>query len=179
MVEVATYEKMKQFVGFTDADAKNLTELAPVFAKHGPALTDGFYATLGKYEETQAIISGRVDSLKATHTQWMAQLFAGDYGPSYFERRMKIGLVHVKVGIPPHFVEGVMDVIRTGGLAAIFAEVEDRGRALAGAQSLLKLLDLDLMIINLAYGEERLERLTAFTGFSRRLIENCINKAKK
>ncbi|MCA9493343.1 MAG: hypothetical protein KC621_25605, partial [Myxococcales bacterium] len=75
--------------------------------------------------------------------------------------------------------EGVMDVIRTGGLAAVFAEMEDRAQAIACSQALLKLLDLDLLIINLAYGEERLERLTAFTGFSRRLIENCINKAKK
>ena len=37
-------------------------------------------------------------------------------------------------------------------------------------------LDLDLLVINLAYGEERLERLTRFTGMSRKLIERCIRK---
>lgn len=179
MVDMTTYEKMKEFIGFGPQDAENLKLLGPVFAKHGPGLTDGFYATLDRYPETASIIEGRVDGLKRTHAQWMKELFDGDYGPAYFERRMRIGLVHVKVGIEPHFVEGVMDVIRTGGLAAIFAEMDDKSQAIACSQSLLKLLDLDLMIINLAYGEERLERLTAFTGFSRKLIENCIKKAKK
>jgi hypothetical protein len=179
MVDMTTYDKMKEFIGFGPQDAENLKALAPVFAKHGAELTEGFYRTLGNYAETRSIIDGRVESLKRTHTQWMAELFSGDYGEAYFERRMRIGLVHVRVGIEPHFVEGVMDVIRTGGLAAIFVEIDDKAQAVACSQSLLKLLDLDLMIINLAYGEERLERLTAFTGFSRRLIENCIKKAKK
>ena len=45
--------------------------------------------------------------------------------------------------------------------------------------SLVKVLDLDLMIINLAYGEERLERLSSFTGMSRKLLERCVTQAKK
>ncbi|MCB9675650.1 MAG: hypothetical protein H6737_11065 [Alphaproteobacteria bacterium] len=173
------YEKMKTFVGFTDQDAANLKKLGPVFEKHGPALTDGFYTTLEQFPETAQIIAGRVDSLKATHGRWMGELFGGEYGMPYFDSRMRIGMVHVKVGIAPYFVEGVMDVIRTGGLAAIFTELDDRQEAIDCSGSLLKILDLDLLVINLAYGEERLDRLTAFTGFSRRLIENCIKQAKK
>lgn len=173
-----TYEEMKTFVGFSDADAQNLVKLAPIFEKHGPGMTDAFYATLFRYPDTAKIIEGRVDGLKKTHNRWMTELFKGDYGQGYFEGRYKIGLVHVKVAIDPFYVEGVMDVIRTAGIAAIFAEMEDRASAIACTQSLLKILDLDLLVINLAYGEERLNRLTGFTGFSRKLIENCIKKGK-
>lgn len=174
-----TYDQMKEFVGFTDADAANLKKLAPVFAKHGPGMTDAFYATLAHYPATAKIIDGRIAALKTTHTQWMVELFEGDYGPAYFERRYKIGLVHVKVAIDPHYVEAVMDVIRTAGVAAIFTEMEDRQEAIACTQSLLKILDLDLLVINLAYGEERIDRLTAFTGVGRRLLEACIKKGAK
>lgn len=173
------YGDMKNFVGFTEADAANLVTLGPVFAKHGPGMTDAFYETLQRFPETLKIIDGRVDALKRTHIRWMGELFAGDYGQSYFDSRYKIGMVHVKVGIDPYFVEAVMDVLRTAGLAAIFTEVEDRGQAVAGAQSLLKVLDLDLLVINLAYGEERMTRLAGFTGFSRRLIENCVRQGRK
>lgn len=176
--QLAIYEEMKRFVNFNEEDAANLKLLRPVFEKHGQSLTDGFYDTLARFPETAGIIEGRVEALKKTHGTWMLELFGGEYGEAYFNSRMKIGTIHVKVGISPYFVEGVMDVIRTGGMAAIFAEL-DKDTALKGAQSLLKVLDLDLMIINVAYSEERLGRLTAFTGFSRKLIENCIQRAAK
>jgi hypothetical protein len=176
---VDVFTTMKEFVGFSDLDAANLREIGPLFERHGGSLTDGFYETLARYPATASLLEGRVDALKTTHRRWMSELFQGEYGQAYYESRMRIGMVHVKVGIDPYFVEGVMDVIRTGGLAIVFAEVADRGRAVACARSLLRLLDLDLLIINLAYGEERLNRLTAFTGFGRRLIENCIRKGGK
>ena len=50
-------------------------------------------------------------------------------------------------------------------------------KALTG--SLLKVLDLDLAIINLSYQEDRLDRLSDFTGMKRALIENIIKIPKK
>ena len=50
----------------------------------------------------------------------------------------------------------------------------DPARRAACACSLLRVLDLDVMIINLAYGDERLARLSEFTGMSRKLIERCV-----
>ena len=44
--------------------------------------------------------------------------------------------------------------------------------------SYCKIIDLDLILINLAYNEERLDRLSAVTGMRRNLIENLV-KARK
>lgn len=173
------FEALKRFVEFSDEDAENLGSLASIVEAHGPALTDHFYETLGAVEATAKIIAGRVEGLKKTHRQYMVELTAGDYGPSYFERRARIGQVHVAMGIDPRFVEGVMSVIRVGMLKAMAEEISDPAELAAKAGSFIKLCDLDLAIINLAYGEERLDRFSNFTGMSRRLIENVITMPKK
>lgn len=168
------FETMKRFVGFTDQDAANLVALAPVFARHGPGITDRFYATLVEYPETARMIEGRVDALKATHARWMAGLFGGDYGQSYFEERLRIGATHVRVGLDPSWVEGVVSMLRGEGLEAIQGEIADPATAVSLTRSYLRILDLDLFIIGAAYAAERLERLSKFTGMNKRLIENVI-----
>lgn len=165
---------LKDFIGFEESDADNLRALAPIFERHGPTLTDAFYAKLALVPETARLIDGRVDALKQTHAQWMRELFAGEYGDAYFERRWKIGLTHVRVGVPPHYVEAVVSFLRTESEHALKGEFSDPAALVAHHASLVKILDLDLMIINLAYAEERVDRLCSFTGMSRKLIERCI-----
>lgn len=170
------YNEMKDFVSFGDEDVANLVALAPVFAKHGPTITDAFYANLMRFESTSKLIEGRVDALKKTHHRWMGELFQGSYDEAYFENRIRVGKAHVRVGLDPQYVEGVMTFLRTEGCAVIHRETGDADRAEKLCASLTKILDLDLAVINLAYAEERLDRLTAFTGMSRRLLERCISK---
>lgn len=176
--DLSEFEEMKRFLSFDESDVANLRELGPLFARHGARITDDFYDVLGKFAATSKLIEGRVDGLKKTHGRWMGELFAGEYGAAYFEGRMRIGMVHVKIGLPPWYVEAVMNLIRTHGHLAIVEEVGEVKRVDALYRSLIKILDLDLMIINLAYAEERLDRMSSFTGMSRKLIENVINRAK-
>lgn len=173
-VQYSEFEAMKSFVDFNDADVANLKALAPLVESEGKAITDHFYETLGAVPETAKIIEGRVEALKSTHRRYMGEMVAGEYGESYFESRSKVGQVHVKMGIDPRFVEGVMSVIRTGILAALAESTGDAADLAAKAGSFIKLCDLDLAIINLAYNEERLDKFSEFTGMSRRLIENVI-----
>lgn len=173
------FEALKRFIEFSDEDVQNLASLADVVESHGPALTDHFYETLGSVPETARIIEGRVESLKRTHRQYMKELTAGEYGDSYFERRARIGQVHVKMGIDPRFVEGVMSVIRAGMLKAMAEVIDEPSELAAKASSFIKLCDLDLAIINLAYNEERLDRFSEFTGMKRKLIENVITMPKR
>lgn len=173
------YERLKQFLAFGPEDIANLVSLQPIAAKHGGTITDAFYVRLAEVPETAKLIEGRVDALKQTHRQWMMGLVGGDYGPAYLASRWRIGLAHVRIGLDPYWVEGVMSFIRTKLIEAIGTEIADPREATAKAASLLKVCDLDLLVINLSYGEDRLERLTAFTGMKRNLIENIIRIPKK
>ncbi len=174
---IEVFNELKQFVGFDDeVDGQRLERLAPVFAEHGPTLTDAFYQRLQAHPGTAGQIAGRVDTLKQTHARWMAELFAGAYQVDYFHRRHRIGLVHVRVGVLPRWCAGIISFLRTCSLPIVLNSFSDRSEGAAHYGSLVKILDLDLMVINLAYEEERLRRLATFTGMSRKLIERCITK---
>lgn len=177
MSEQQLFSELKSFIGFVAEDAQNLRTLAPVFAEHGQEITDGFYDRLAATPETAPLIEGRVDQLKQTHMRWMASLFQGEYGDAYLQERWRIGLVHVRVGIPPWWVEAVMSYLRSAGLGLVSASFPGP-EGIALGQSLLKILDIDLWIINLAYNDERLARLSSFTGMSRKLMERCVIQGK-
>lgn len=178
MTMYEAYEEMKNFLDFGEADVGRLAALQPLFAEHGPAITDRFYETLQQTPATAKFIEGRVDALKRTHRTWMAELFSGDYGEAYFERRRRIGEVHVKIGLSPQFVEGVMSSIRTEGAQLIFSQTS-ADDAPAHFASLTKILDLDLIVINLAYADERIELMCSVTGMRRKLVENLIRQGSK
>lgn len=174
-----TYEQMKRFLAFDEADAGRLQALAPVFAERGPAITDAFYDALGSMPATAAIIEGRVDALKATHIRWMGTLFAGDYGRAFFDQQYRIGEIHVANNILPEFVEGVTTTLRLGGRRVIVEEVGRTEEAYASIDALTKLLDLCLLTINLAYQKERITRISAMTGMSGKLLENLVRTGGK
>lgn len=180
MVSYEQFVWAKEFMGFDDAvDGQHLADLAPLVAEHGAAITDEFYAVLGRTEATAPVIEGRVDSLKKTHARYLGELVAGDYGEAYFESRKKVGEVHVMVGIKPHWVESVMNFIRSGLTALVVRHIDDPDEREAKSKAVLRICDLDLLVINFAYAEERLDRLTGFTGMSRKLIERVINLPPK
>lgn len=174
----AIFDEIKNFIGFGDDDVAALKSLAPVFAARGAALTDAFYVKLASNPEQNRLIEGRVDALKRTHNRWMSELFAGEYGEAYFQNRWKIGLAHVRVGVRPWWVEAVTSFLRTEGVALLAAEIADPEQRTRCAQALVKILDIDLMIINLAYADDTIDRLSNFTGMSRKLIERCVQLKK-
>jgi len=174
----AILQEIKDFIGFTDADVTALRAIAPTFATHGAAITDLFYVKLARDPEQSKLIEGRVDALKRTHNRWMSQLFAGEYGEAYFDDRWRIGLTHVRVGVKPWWVEAVTSFLRTEGVGLLTHEIADPQQRVGSVQALIKILDIDLMIINLAYSQETIERLSQFTGMSRKLIERCVQLKK-
>jgi hypothetical protein len=171
----AIFQEIKDFIGFTDADAASLQAhradlRGPRGRDHRPVLRQA----RRQPGAGPKLIEGRVDALKRTHNRWMSELFAGTYEAAYFEDRWRIGMTHVRVGVKPWWVEAVSSFLRTEGVALLSREIDDPALRLGGLQALVKILDIDLMIINLAYSQETVDRLSQFTGMSRKLIERCI-----
>jgi Protoglobin len=174
----AVFQELKNFIGFTDDDVAALKAMAPIFAVKGAAITDLFYVKLAADPEQNKLIEGRVEALKRTHNRWMSELFAGAYGEAYFADRWKIGLTHVRVGVKPWWVEAVTSFLRTEGFRLLSSEMSDPAERTRSVQALIKILEIDLMIINLAYSDETIDRLSQFTGMSRKLIERCVQLKK-
>ncbi|MDQ6993032.1 MAG: protoglobin domain-containing protein [Mariprofundus sp.] len=99
----------KAFVGFTDEDASLLKSLAPLIAQHADNIVDGFYDNVARYQMLKDIISSSgstIERLKGTQKKYLLELFGGEYGEGYFERRLNIGVVHNKIGLTPQWYLG-------------------------------------------------------------------------
>ncbi len=163
------FDKAKAFSRFEELYAPILPGLKNAIMEHQAEITDAFYDELSKDDVAAKTIAGRVDQLKASHKAWIEELFDGDYGDAYFERRYKIGEVHVKAKIEPYYVEVVTSFLRRAFAEKLAPEGSQ------AVQAALAILDLDAMIIIGAYHEDRMRRMSEVTGMNRNLLENLMS----
>ena len=140
-------------------DQSILGQLLPLIEPHLPAVTDAFYALLQSDAQTAPYLEGRIDALKATHLAWIKDIFNGEYADAFIARQEKIGEVHVKVRVPPHFVASSMSYLRAA-LPTLIQDVEnDKQRSTQAIKTLMQVLDLCQYLIDRKYSETLMDNL--------------------
>jgi methyl-accepting chemotaxis protein len=105
----AEREARLRFIGFTDQDARILRDIGPLVEPHADRIVDAFYNNISAYPHLLDVVSragSSVERLKAKQRSYLLELFAGDYGESYFDRRLGIGMVHNRIGLGPQWFLG-------------------------------------------------------------------------
>jgi len=168
------FRQQAKFTGITTTAPRVQKLLYELFIDRGVGkdLTEQFYSALESVPEAVALLQGRVDKLKKTHALWLESLLRANYDEEYFDSRYRIGQVHVRVGVPPRFVSMIMSFLRLRGIEAIIHGLPND--AAPCAASWVMKLDLDLMAIEMAYHQTRLDRLSDVTGMAPALLENLI-----
>src|SRR5438552_1569939 len=93
----------QSFLGISARDAANVRELRAAFAEQAGAFAERFYQHLLAHPQTAGLLQNpqRLEQLKQLQTSYFAQLLEGDFGPAYFEGRLRVGLAHQQVGLDP------------------------------------------------------------------------------
>ncbi len=188
-LDAAQQARHKAFIGLTEADLALLVELAPEIERHADAVVDGFYANVQHYPELEQLIQGvgsNMERLKRTQRAYLLELFKGDLGPEYFERRLRVGVIHHKIGLTPRWYLGSYSVYMQLLAPLIFRHWRwQRGRALQAVMALDKVLSLDaqlaidtyihslgaeLKVVSLSK-EELEQRLAAYNGLIDRVAQ--------
>jgi len=109
------FDEIKDYMGFSEEDAALLAEARDCVLPELDRVVDAFYTGLEGNPRTQAVFEGpeQVERLRGSLYKWVAELFDGVYDDAYFQKRMRIGRVHVTVGLLPHFMFGAMNIIRS------------------------------------------------------------------
>ena len=157
------YRELQAYVGWGDEDAARVVATAALLEPYLPGLIDEFYAEIERHPDARKVITGgpeQVQRLKGTLIRWVRELLGGVYDEGYVERRWRVGWRHVEIGLDQVYTNVALSRLRTG-LSRALSEVWDGDlRALeATGQSLNKLLDLDLALIEDAYQSEYMNRL--------------------
>ncbi len=170
-MSLALFEELKHYIGFEAQDAEALAWLLSKVNGKIPAIVEDFYHHILQHEGTRRILQdpAQVERLKGTLRTWLAETLSGPHDAAYYERRNRIGQVHVRVGLPQAYVFSAMAHIRRHLEAAIVEEAGgDRTRMVGTLAALAKILDLELALIAGSYHEtEKFRALAEQAGLAR------------
>ena len=152
------------YMGLTEDEARLLGELrAPLVQARGRVL-DAFYEHLLAFGETRSLLEDPrlVLRLKKKQREYFDGLFSGDYGWSYVTNRLRVGLVHQRIGLAPHWYVGAYAVY----LAELLPELRrvldgDPERTLAAVRALVKIVLFDITLALEAYATADRAAVTA------------------
>jgi signal transduction histidine kinase len=166
------FQELKRYVQFDAADEAALRALHGFARPHFERLSEVFYERILAHEEARKVLVGgesRVGHLKITLVAWMDTLLTGPWDAAYWENRYRIGRVHVRIGLPQHYMFGAMNVLRSELHQLAWQRWAEDAAALSRTRNALgKILDLELAIMLHTYREDllaqqaRVERLSTF-----------------
>jgi two-component system sensor histidine kinase HydH len=156
----AVFAELKRYIGFDAQDAAHLRTLARVVEKHLPAIVDRFHDEIQRHPGTREALNDgpqQVERLRGSLTAWLWSLFSGTYDAAYVQQRTRIGQVHVRVGLPQHYMFGALELIRQE-LHRVIRDA-DVAEADAKLESLDKLLALETATMLESYKDTFAERV--------------------
>jgi two-component system, NtrC family, sensor histidine kinase HydH len=155
-------EKVNAYVGFDGSTTAALREAHPLVAPHFPAIIDDFYATIEAHPDARAAITGgtaQIARLKESLLHWIDELFKGPHDEAYFERRARIGRVHVRIDLPQVYMLTAMDRIRLRSVEVLRdAPGVDPAALRRMLAALHMVLDIDLAIMLETYRDDLLTK---------------------
>jgi hypothetical protein len=171
---------MKARTSFEDSDGVLLKSYADWATVIAPEMAELFYGYLGKDAEMNAVINaveGRVHRLSQTFVDWFNEMFTGidDWGDEYAERRWRIGLIHVRVGIGPQHVVPAMATV----IAEVNKKLDAAGTSRDLKDAIHKICTIDLTFIEQAYIEVSTNAVLNETGWTENLFKRMIASSIK
>lgn len=159
-VEIAA---RKDLLGFGDADLQALSACRDQIGKYVDEIVDAFYAQQTSVPEIAALI-GDADTMHRLETaqhRYIADLFGGVYDREYVNNRLRIGLVHKRIGVEPKLYLSAVHVLRgliRDKLAEVIDEPGDERRI---SRALDKLLFFDVTLVFETYLQSMLSEIEA------------------
>ncbi|MEE9280594.1 MAG: protoglobin domain-containing protein [Myxococcota bacterium] len=150
------------FLGFTDADRANLSELAPILEKDADSFMGAFYRHLLSFEPTRRLLADPdvKERVIAKQRAYLLSLGTQEVDEAYVEERSGIGMAHLQVGLGPGWYLGAYALYMSLLIPVIFeAWKHSPARIEAIITSLQKILSLDAQLAMEAYIARREEQL--------------------
>jgi hypothetical protein len=151
-------------MGLTAKEASLLSSLQAQAREAAPAMLEMFYGRLFNHANTAEYLQGvSMDRLHTMVGDWFAEIFNGTYDAVYAQKRLKIGKIHVQIGLPVRYPLAMLDVIIPVGEAIAQKSAQPEQAATA----FRKVLALDIAIFNQAYEDNQLAHLAELVGSER------------
>lgn len=147
---VKALEEFRSYAEFGADDEALLRAMWPLVEPHTGAIVDTFYDRVLDHPSTREIISdpAQVERLKRTLEVWLRELLLGPWDAEYAQRRRRIGLVHVEVGVNILVMSMAMSGVQQHLVSLVARSMDD---PTAATEAIRKVTMLDLALMTNAY----------------------------
>ena len=151
-------EEVKKVYLFTDQDAENLTGIKSLMERNGDLFISKFYDFILRFKNVSNYLHDdeTIEKHKAKVKQWFIRLFEGNYNEEYLRSLYRIGEIHVKIGLPGHYVNSSMSFVRRYCHKVLTDEFGCSKQRDVIINSLDKIIDLNLDVMTMSYREQEL-----------------------
>jgi signal transduction histidine kinase len=148
-IDMEEIRRRMLFVDFTENDIRLLSEMEPFAREHADQLVASFYQHLMNFEETRRLLRdpATVDRLMKSQKEYLLDIFRGKFDEAYFERRLRIGAVHHRIGLEPKWYIGtycLYENLLSALVTKAYAHEPDKG--LARIMAIRRIFRLDMAV---------------------------------
>jgi len=159
------YQTLKEHYHFSEEEAAILKNLQPRMEALADEFIDGFYDYIWGFGKTAQFLKNK--EIIAFHRkkikEWFVNLFCGKYDLQYFTYLYKIGEVHVRIGLPTHYVNSAFTFVRTFILSSIEENFENKEHHVSEIKAVEKIIDMNLDVLTSSYREEELSNFLSLS----------------
>ena len=166
------YKSLKEHYKFTKEEEQILKDLQPRMNDIADTFIDEFYdyiwgfGTTAKFLKNKEIIEYHRSKIK----EWFINLFCGKYDLPYFMYLYKIGEIHVRIGLPTHYVNSAFTFVRTFVLRSIENNFENKEQHIKEIQAVEKIIDINLDSLTSSYREEELGKFLSLSKIEKNIL---------
>lgn len=157
----------KSFTQFDHNDAALLKELQPLVEKNADRIVDLFYANVNQQPELLKIIDSaksNISRLKNSQRKYLIEMFSGNYDAGYFEQRLRIGVIHNRIGLTPNWYLGSYSVYFSAIAPLVMKKYRfNRKKSVDSICALKKIISLDSQLAMHTYIHRLMRDLSAIS----------------
>ena len=173
-VKMKECTSLKTNYKFTSQEADILKALQPRMIELSDKFIDEFYDYIWGFGKTAQFLKNK--EIIAHHQlklkEWFINLFCGKYDMVYFTSLYKIGEVHVKIGLPTHYVNSAFTFVRTFVLQSIEDNFESKEQHIKQIRAVEKIIDMNLDILTSSYREEELSKFLSLSRIEKSILSS-------
>ncbi len=143
-------ERRQSYLNITDKDIDLLRCLHQPLHQVRDQLMDAFYSHLLAFPETSEYLKNpdTLNNLKDKQWQYLAALTEGKYDWEYVKNRLRVGIVHQKIGLEPKWYIGAYNNYLCTVIEQIHLKLEyDEDQVIDVIKALLKIIFLDIGLV--------------------------------
>ncbi|EST52307.1 signal peptide protein [Brevibacillus panacihumi W25] len=146
-------------IQLTEEDLSLISAFRPIIITRIEQITSSFYESILRVDKLKEIITKHttVERLRLTLSNHVIEMFSGKIDEAFIQKRLKIALVHQKIGLPPKWYMGAFQNLQSTLLRIAHDMQNELPHYDRFIQAITKLLSFEQQLVLEAYEEKTRE----------------------